>query len=132
MFSGQKQIGQFIAGWQGISIAVLAGSAFLKAVITPLCVGCDWKGGIIFPLIFVGGALGFAIAALTGADAMICCTVTSAILLGSVTGKFFLSVLLLLLVFPVRNILWIAIGARLGAVLPRPGRVYKRRTGRDR
>lgn len=61
LFSGEKQTSELIARAAEIGVPMLLALAAVKLLITCLILACGWKGGYIFPIMFVGVALGLAV-----------------------------------------------------------------------
>lgn len=118
LFSGEDQIEMMVSGWQTIPALALIGSAIAKALLTPLCLEFGWRGGHFFPCIFMGVALGFGIASLSGADPAFCAGVAAGAFLACSTRRPLLSAALLLLCFPPQGALWMLLAALIGGRLP--------------
>jgi H+/Cl- antiporter ClcA len=61
LFSGEEQTVELINTAAEIGIATLVALAVVKAVVTCLCLATGWKGGYVFPIMFVSVALGLAL-----------------------------------------------------------------------
>jgi len=61
LFSGEEQSVELIARAVEIGVPMLLVLAAVKLVITCLILACGWKGGYLFPIMFVGMALGLAV-----------------------------------------------------------------------
>jgi H+/Cl- antiporter ClcA len=61
LFSGEDQSVELIARAAEIGVPMLLALAGVKLLITCLILACGWKGGYIFPIMFVGVALGLAV-----------------------------------------------------------------------
>jgi H+/Cl- antiporter ClcA len=61
LFSGEEQSVELIERAAEIGVPMLLALAGVKLVITCLILVCGWKGGYIFPIMFVGIALGLAV-----------------------------------------------------------------------
>ena len=57
MFSGEEQMGVLMKEYAGYMAIVLIGVAFLKVLLTNLCIQFGLKGGHFFPVIFAGVCL---------------------------------------------------------------------------
>lgn len=118
LFPGEEQCTELSEVWQGLPWGYLVVTGIVKAAMTPMCIHMGWKGGDLFPCIFAGVAVGFGLAAVTGADPMLMVTVTATAFLSGVTGKPTLALGILALCFPLRGILWMGLAALIGAGLP--------------
>lgn len=120
LFPGEEQSHELMKTWTTMSAIVLLATGLLKACMTPMCISLGWRGGDLFPCIFSGVSFGYGLAAITGADPMLCVTVTTASFLAGVTRKPVLTLVILALCFPLESILWVGIAAVAGSILPLP------------
>ena len=118
MFSGEKQLGDMIAGWQGYTAAALVVSAFVKIFLVNACIGLGWRGGSIFPMIFSGAMMGYAFALLTGMDGAFAAAVMIASFYSYMIRKPVAVIAILFLCFPVSYILPIGVAAFVAAKVP--------------
>lgn len=118
-FSGEEALGELISGFSLYAPLAMIGIAFLKAVMTNLCIQMGLKGGHFFPLIFSAASLGYGISLLifpgNGLHAAFAAAVVTAGTLGVTLKKPLAVSLLLLLCFPVKSLLWILPAAALAA-----------------
>jgi H+/Cl- antiporter ClcA len=61
LFSGEEQTVELINTAAQIGVATLIALAVVKAIVTCLCLATGWKGGYVFPIMFVSVALGLAL-----------------------------------------------------------------------
>ena len=120
MFPGETQCHELMATWPTWTALALIATGVLKAFATPMCIRMGWMGGNFCPSIFAGAALGYGLAALTGADPVLMVTVTVTVFLAGVLRKPLLTVAILLLCFPAEGIVWLGLAAVAGSVLPVP------------
>ena len=120
LWPGEVQSEELMASWTTWTAVALIGTGLLKAIITPMCLNMGWMGGNFFPSIFAGVAVGYGLAALTGADPMLMVTVTCTAFLAGVIRKPLLALAVLFLCFPVVGLLWMGLAAIVGAALPIP------------
>lgn len=118
MFSGESQVGQLQQVWQTMSFGTLFLSSFLKILIISICINTGWKGGTFFPLIFSGVSLGFSAAVALNLDGTFCAALATAALLGTIIRKPLSVVFLLMLCFPIKAILPMAVAACIGSYIP--------------
>lgn len=120
LFPGEIQSEELMRTWSSWTAAALLATGLLKTFVTPLCLKMGWVGGSFFPSIFAGVAVGYGLAALTGADPMLMVTVTTTAFLAGVIRKPLLTLTVLFLCFPVEGVLWIGLAAIIGGTLPIP------------
>ncbi len=119
MFSGEEAMGELIEDYTIYLPLTLVAIAFLKVLLTNICIQMGLKGGHFFPIIFAGVCLGYAAAMMVSGDAaghgvFAAATVTAA-LLGAIMKKPLAVTVLLFLCFPVRLFLWIFLAAAAGS-----------------
>ena len=120
MFAGESQAEMLQESWESIGAFVLIATGFCKVFATPLCIRFGWRGGHFFPVIFAGIAIGYGMAALTGADPVFCLCVTTAGVCGAVMRQPLMAALLLSLCFPVRGVIIMLAAAAIGSAVPVP------------
>lgn len=120
MFSGEHQMGELMEVWQNETAAGLVMITVLKLVLVNLCINLGWKGGHIFPVIFSGVSMGFAMAIILGIEPVFAVAVTTAALCGYIMRKPVMVIGVLLLCFPVTVIIPLAAAAYLGSIIPVP------------
>ena len=116
-FSGEEQMGELIRDFALYAPLAMIGIAFLKIVMTNMCIHLGLKGGHFFPLIFAAVCMGYGIALLffpgDAAHATFAAAVVAAATLGVTMKKPLAVSVLLLLCFPVRSLLWIVPAAAI-------------------
>lgn len=126
MFAGEHQMTQIMGEWQIMGVGLLIATCFVKLLLTNLCLASGWKGGNIFPVIFSGISLGYAMAILgsgLGLSPHYCVAIVSAALTGTVMRKPVAVALLLLLCFPLNALLPMLAAAFIGGAIPLPKRL---------
>ena len=122
MFSGETGLHALLGDWRSYTAGALLLIAVLKGLLSALCINLGWRGGNIFPIIYMGAAAGYACAQavnLLGGDAALDGGFAVALVLAAMYG--FLSqkpvtvIAVLLLCFPVTYILPIAVAAFVSA-----------------
>lgn len=120
MFSGEEQMAVLMDNYLGYVPLALIGAAFLKLILTNLCIQSGLKGGHFFPVIFAGVCMGYGVALLTvggsGHEVFAAAIVTAA-LLGGIMKKPLAVTVLLFICFPARLFLWIFLASVVGAKL---------------
>ncbi|MGM2755133.1 chloride channel protein, partial [Bacillus cereus group sp. Bce019] len=64
LFSGEHQLKDLVVEWSNLSFWILLLSGIFKLCITAVCLNTGWRGGHIFPIIFAGSSIGYAIASI--------------------------------------------------------------------
>ena len=123
LFAGETQTHELMGSWGTFSALALIITGVLKVAITPMCLEMGWRGGNFFPTIFAGAAVGYGLAALTGADAMLMVTTTVTALVAGTTRKPLLTIGILVLCFPLDGMIVSGLAAVIGAALPMPKRL---------
>lgn len=121
MFSGEHQMEELMGVWQTETTASLIITAVMKLILVNLCINLGWKGGHIFPVIFAGVSLGYAMAAILGIEPIFAVAVCAAALSGYVMRKPLMVIGILLLCFPVTVIIPLSAAAYCGSIVPIPG-----------
>ncbi|MCR5651331.1 MAG: chloride channel protein [Lachnospiraceae bacterium] len=118
-FSGEEQMGILITDYAKYAPLAMIGIAFLKVLVTTMCINLGLKGGHFFPLIFASVCLGYGISLLIfpgdPVHAAFVAAVVSAGTLGVSMKKPLAVSMLLLLCFPAQSLLWIVPSAALSA-----------------
>lgn len=121
LFSGEHQMGELIVDYTGYLPIVLIGFAFLKIVLTNLCIQCGLKGGHFFPVIFAGVTMGYGLALSVfpdgGSHVVFAAAIVTASLLGNMMKKPLAVTMLLFICFPVKMFIWIFLAAAVGSKL---------------
>ena len=120
MFSGEHQMGELMVAWQDESTASLILTTLMKLILVNICINLGWKGGSIFPIIFSGVSLGYAMAMIIGIEPVFAVAVVTAALCGYIMRKPAMVIGVLLLCFPVTIIIPMAAAAYLGSIIPVP------------
>lgn len=120
MFSGEHQMGELMEVWQNETAEGLVMITVLKLVLVNLCINLGWKGGHIFPVIFSGVSMGYAMAMILGIEPVFAVAVVTAALCGYIMRKPVMVIGVLLLCFPVTVIIPLAAAAYLGSIIPVP------------
>lgn len=125
LFAGETQAEELQLIWISIPPVILIATALIKPFMLHLCLNFGWRGGKFFPMIFCGIAMGYGCAQLTGIDAGFCLCACTAAALGTMMRQPLMTVLLLVLCFPVKAVLVMLICAAIGALIPSP---FEKRT----
>ncbi|MEA4922633.1 MAG: chloride channel protein [Eubacteriaceae bacterium] len=128
MFSGEEQMGDLMDTWMSLSAVTLLCTAVGKIVLINLCINFGWRGGNIFPLVFVGVSLGYGMVALTGISPVLGIALTTSALCGYVMKKPLAVVGILLLCFPVVFVIPMTASAYIASLVPTP---WKKNRGKN-
>lgn len=119
MFSGEEQMAVLMQDYAGYFSIVLIAVAFLKVLLTNVCIQFGLKGGHFFPVIFAGVCMGYGVSMLCfgkdGSHVVFAAAIVTAALLGGIMNKPLAVTMLLFLCFPVKMFLWIFIAAAVGS-----------------
>lgn len=121
LFPGPVQVSEIMDAWPALPFFMLAATAVAKVFFTAFCMSMGWMGGPFFPLILAGTCMGLAIASVSGINPALAAISVSTALIGSSSCKPLISILIMLIVCPVQDVLYIAVAAFVGAALPLPG-----------
>lgn len=121
MFSGESQMETLSETYLTYSPYMLIVIGVLKLLITNVCIKSGWRGGHFFPVIFAGVSAGFGIGMILQISPVFAAVVVTAALMGCIMRKPIAVVLLLMLCFPAKSVVWMLVGACLAAYIPLPG-----------
>lgn len=117
-YAGTEQLPELLAAPDAHTALELLATSLVKVALLSLCLNFGWEGGPFFPLIFSAACLGIAISQVAGIDAMLAVTVVAAALVARFTRKLGLSLVVLMMIVPVRGLLWTVVPLAAGALLP--------------
>lgn len=121
MFSGEEQMAELMTDYSKYLPCLLIAVAFLKVLVTNMCIQSGLKGGHFFPVIFAGACLGYGIAMLVFANSasnvVFAAAIVTATMLGGVMKKPLAVTVLLLICFPIKMSIWIFLSALIGSKL---------------
>ena len=120
MFSGEHQMGELMLEWESYTAALLITTAIAKLLLVNICINFGWRGGSIFPIIFSGVAIGYAMAMIVGMDGAFAVAVVTSALYAYIMRKPVTVVAVLLLCFPITYIIPLFITAFVVAKIPLP------------
>lgn len=120
-FSGETQMGTLISDYAKYAPIAMIGIAFLKILITNMCIHLGLKGGHIFPLMFSAVCLGYGISLMifpgSSAHACFAAAIITAATLGFSMKKPVAVTMLLFLCFPIRMFFWIFLSASVSSFI---------------
>ncbi|MDK2935905.1 MAG: hypothetical protein PWP62_913 [Eubacteriaceae bacterium] len=119
MFAGEHQMKEIMAIWQTMGSLVLLLTGFLKLLVGVICKEFGWRGGKIFPTIFSGVCIGYALAPYLPVDPVFTVAIVTASLTGFILKKPLVVVLLLMICFPVNGVIPVTFGAMAGGAFPK-------------
>jgi H+/Cl- antiporter ClcA len=109
LFSGQHSVHLLVTHWQGAGAATLALVAAGKLALLAVCQRTGWRGGDIFPVLFAGFALGFAVATLlSGQAALVVVAAVATAFAGALLGSPVIAGVMVALFCP--PVLWPVVG----------------------
>lgn len=120
MFSGETGLHSLLGEWRSYTAGALLLIAVLKGLLSTLCINLGWRGGNIFPIIYMGAAAGYAFALAVNAggsalDGSFAVALVLAAMYGFLSQKPVTVVAVLLLCFPVTYVLPIVVAAFVSA-----------------
>lgn len=122
-FSGESQMAVLIADYAKYAPIAMIGIAFLKVLMTNMCIQMGLKGGHFFPLIFSAVCLGYGISLMVfpmdAAHATFAAAITTAATLSVSMKKPLAVTCLLFLCFPVQMGVWVFLAAVLAGQVTR-------------
>ncbi|WP_106768781.1 chloride channel protein [Paenibacillus faecalis] len=113
LFSGEHELTELASTWMDMSFYLLLGMGIVKLFLTEFCLASGWRGGHIFPLIFAGVSIGYAVALLFPVDPVTSVAVVTTALTSAVLQKPIAVILLFVLIFPLKLIILIIVAAYL-------------------
>ena len=118
LFSGEEEIAHLAESFGTYAPMFLIAIAFIKVLMTSLSIRFGLKGGHFFPLIFACVSMGFGLAMMffdkdVGGHAAFAAGMVTAATLGAQMKKPLAVTMLLLIVFPVKMLLFIFVAAAL-------------------
>ncbi len=129
LFSGEDEIVEFANNYYEYVPIFLILSAFLKVLMTNVCIESGLKGGHFFPLIFAGILLGYGISLMIFPDqinhAVFSAAIVTASLLGGVMKKPLAATILLFLCFPIHIGIWLFLVAAISSKLVDIGKKHE-------
>ncbi|HFJ9441023.1 MULTISPECIES: chloride channel protein [Bacillus] len=120
LFSGEHQLKDLVLEWSHLSFWVLLLSGILKLCITAVCLNTGWRGGHIFPIIFAGSSIGYAIASIIPIDPIASVAIVTTAISSYALRKPIAITLLLLMFFPLNLLLPMLGAAAIGNAFPLP------------
>ena len=117
MFSGEHELTDLAVGWANMSILMLLMLGIVKLFLTELCLSTGWRGGHIFPIIFAGVSIGYAIASLFPIDPVTSITIITTSMTSTVLRKPLLVVLIFIMIFPIQLIIPMTVAAYVPVLL---------------
>ena len=122
-FSGESQMAILMTDYAKYAPIAMIGIAFLKVLITNICIQMGLKGGHFFPVIFSAVCLGYGISLLvfpmSAAHATFAAAITTASALSVSIRKPLAVTCLMFLCFPIKMGLWIFLAAILAGQVTR-------------
>lgn len=120
MFSGEEQIGIVFETGAIIGATTLILVGAIKIILTNVCIESGLKGGHFFPMIFAGIAIGYGLSILLNLDPVIASATLTTAFLANILKKPLATVLLLMIVFPVKLLPIMLVAAIVGALFKTP------------
>ncbi|WP_018758523.1 chloride channel protein [Paenibacillus terrigena] len=113
LFSGEHELTELAADWSHMSIYLLLILGIVKLFLTEFCLSTGWRGGHIFPIIFAGVSIGYAMASIFPIDPVTSIAIVTTALTSAILKKPIAVVLILMMIFPFKLIIPMIIAAYL-------------------
>ncbi|MDM5157522.1 chloride channel protein [Bacillus sp. DX1.1] len=120
MFSGEHQLKELVNEWTELSFGLLFLSGVLKLCVTAVCLNTGWRGGHIFPIIFAGASIGYAMATVIPVDPIASVAIVTTAISSYALRKPIAITVLLLMFFPINLLLPMLGAAMIGNLFPLP------------
>lgn len=117
LFSGEHEIKELVREWSTIPMYILLLSGILKLFLTEVCLSTGWRGGHIFPIIFSGTTIAYAISMIFPIDPVVTVTILTTSFASAALRNAVIVLLLLVLFFPTELIWVMLIAAFLATYL---------------
>ena len=121
MFSGEEEIAKLGETYLSYTPYMLLLISLVKVLLINVCISFGWRGGSFFPSIFAGVCLGYGCAMLFGIDTAFAVSISTAAVMTTMMRKPLAVSALLLLCFPVSNIVYVLAAAFIASAVPVPG-----------
>ncbi len=125
MFSGEEEIQMLTEIYTQYPLYLLFIIPIIKVFLINVCIRFGWRGGSFFPSIFAGVCLGYACSSAFGIDPVFAISISTAAVMTTIMRKPLAVALLLLLCFPVNNLIYILAAAFLVSIIPVPKSLIK-------
>lgn len=129
MFSGEHQLKDLVHEWTELSFWMLLLSGVLKLCVTAVCLSTGWRGGHIFPIVFAGASIGYAVATVIPLDPVACVAVVTTAISSYAVRKPLAITLLLLMFFPINLLIPMIGAAMIGNLFPLPNHDKQKQEG---
>ncbi|PEB56919.1 chloride channel protein [Bacillus pseudomycoides] len=130
MFSGEHQLKDLVHEWTELSFWMLLLSGVLKLCVTAVCLSTGWRGGHIFPIVFAGASIGYAVATvIPSLDPVASVAIVTTAISSYAVRKPIAITLLLLMFFPINLLLPMIGAAMIGNLFPLPNHNENKQEG---
>lgn len=106
LFSGEHEVKELVKEWSTLSVWILILISLVKLFLTEVCLSTGWRGGHIFPVIFSGVSMGYALSAIFSIDPVVTVTIVTTAFTSAVLRNAVVTLLLLVLFFP-SSLIWV-------------------------
>ncbi|WNY26989.1 chloride channel protein [Methanolapillus ohkumae] len=120
LFSGEVQIGEMAANWMSLTALTLLLIVLAKLFLTRFCIMSGWRGGQIFPAIFAGMTLGYAVSSIFPLEPAFCAAIVSVSLVTVILKKPAATVILFVAFFPLGFLIPLTVAALISGFIPFP------------
>lgn len=120
MFAGETQMEVVAESFLEIGALILLLTGIVKIVICNVCIQSGWRGGNIFPIIFSGLSIGYALSFWIPADPVLLAITVASAFCGYVLRNPLLTIIVLLLCFPLSTFIVLTVCVFMGSLFPHP------------
>lgn len=124
MFAGETQMETVAESFLEIGAPILLLTGIVKIVVCNVCIQSGWRGGNIFPIIFSGISIGYALSFWIPAEPVLLAIAVSSSFCGYILRKPLLTILILLLCFPLSTVIILAVCVFMGSLFPHPKKAW--------
>lgn len=114
LFSGEHELKKLVIEWKSIGAYMLIIIGLVKLLLTEICLSTGWRGGHIFPVVFSGSCIGYALSILFSIDPVFSVAIITTALVSKVMDNIVVTMVLLIFFFPLNNLLPMMLAASVG------------------
>jgi len=124
LFSGEHELKNLVFQWNSIGVYMLIIIGLVKLLLTEICLSTGWRGGHIFPIIFSGSCIGYALSILFSIDPVFSVAIVTTGFVSKAIDNYIVAIVILIFFFPLNNLLLMMLSAVIGKL---SNNLYKNR-----